>query len=128
MIITRLITAKDSVWTYQTGKRVLIAYTSKNVQPCLERKQKIAIAVLSLSDLLISLWLERSTADCAGKGGIREMIKCASPFGYYNRCVVDMDTQQSLGGTICCDTAEDANFDRTQILKQCPYAVEVTEE
>ncbi|MCM1200238.1 MAG: hypothetical protein NC548_31315 [Lachnospiraceae bacterium] len=56
------------------------------------------------------------------------MIKCASPYGYYGMCVAEMDAQQSLGGTICCDTAEDVNFDKKEILRQCPYAVELNED
>ena len=56
------------------------------------------------------------------------MIRCNSPFAYGDRCIVDMDSQQSLGGTICCDTAEDADFDRECILKRCPYAVAVCED
>ena len=50
------------------------------------------------------------------------MIRCNSPFAYEGRCVADMDSQQSQGGTICCDTAEDSGFDETCILKQCRYA------
>lgn len=50
------------------------------------------------------------------------MIKCNSPFAYCDRCVVDMDAQQSLGGTICCDTAEDMDFDKEFILQHCEYA------
>ena len=38
------------------------------------------------------------------------MIKCNSKFAYCDKCVADMDAQQSLGGTICCDTAEDLEY------------------
>lgn len=50
------------------------------------------------------------------------MIKCNSPFAYYDKCIIDMDGQQSFGGTICCDTAEDLNFRREDILTHCEYA------
>ena len=50
------------------------------------------------------------------------MIKCNSPFGYDDRCVVCMDAQQSLGGTLICDTAEDLDYDEESILKMCKYA------
>ena len=50
------------------------------------------------------------------------MIRCNSPFAYEGRCVADMDSQQSHGGTICCDMAEDLDFDKACILKQCGHA------
>ena len=50
------------------------------------------------------------------------MIRCKSPFAYMDRCVIDMDAQQSCGGTICCNMAEDLDFDRECILKQCGHA------
>lgn len=50
------------------------------------------------------------------------MIRCNSPFAYMGRCVIDMDAQQSKGGTICCDVAEDMDFNRESILKRCEYA------
>lgn len=52
----------------------------------------------------------------------REMIRCNSPFAYMDRCVIDMDSQQSCGGTICCDMAEDMDFDREHILRRCEHA------
>ena len=33
-----------------------------------------------------------------------------------------MDGLQSMGGTIVCDTAEDLDFDRVEILRKCEYA------
>ena len=50
------------------------------------------------------------------------MIRCNSPFAYEGRCVIDMDSQQSHGGAICCDTAEDLDFDVERILERCEYA------
>lgn len=51
------------------------------------------------------------------------MIKCnSSKNNCYEKCVIDMDEQQSLGGNICCDTAEDLDFKRKDILEQCEYA------
>ena len=50
------------------------------------------------------------------------MIRCKSRYGFYDRCVIDMDGQQSIGGTICCDIAEDLDFDREEILRKCEYA------
>lgn len=50
------------------------------------------------------------------------MIRCNSPFSYMDRCVIDMDSQQSCGGTICCDMAEDMDFDRERILRRCEHA------
>ena len=55
------------------------------------------------------------------KLGNSQEIECRCKFGF-GRCVADMDAQQSLGGTIVCDTAEDCNFDRDEILKRCEYA------
>ena len=50
------------------------------------------------------------------------MIRCNSPFACYDRCVIDMDAQQSQGGTICCDMAEEMDFDRSRILQRCEHA------
>lgn len=50
------------------------------------------------------------------------MIRCKSRYGFYDRCVIDMNGQQSIGGTICCDIAEDLDFDREEILRKCEYA------
>ena len=50
------------------------------------------------------------------------MIRCNSPFSYGDRCVADMDAQQSHGGTICCDTAEDLDFEHERILRMCEHA------
>lgn len=55
------------------------------------------------------------------------MIRCNSPFAYEGRCVADMDSQQSHGGTICCDMAEDLDFDKACILKQCEHAEKVVD-
>ncbi len=55
------------------------------------------------------------------------MIRCNSPFACYNRCVIDMDAQQSQGGTICCDMAEEMDFDRSRILQRCEHAENVEE-
>ena len=50
------------------------------------------------------------------------MIRCKNKYGMCDRCVIDMDGQQSIGGTIVCDTAEDLNFNRVEILRKCEYA------
>lgn len=50
------------------------------------------------------------------------MIMCKSKYGMCDRCVADMDGQQSMGGRICCDIAEDLDFDREEILRKCEYA------
>ena len=50
------------------------------------------------------------------------MIRCNSPFAYGGGCVAEMDSQQSLGGTICCSTAEDLDFNVACILERCKYA------
>lgn len=49
-------------------------------------------------------------------------IQCKCSTGY-GKCIVDMDTQQTLGGTIVCGTAEECNFDKLLILKRCEHAV-----
>ncbi len=36
--------------------------------------------------------------------------------------MADMDSQQSHGGTICCDMAEDLDFDHECILRMCEHA------
>ena len=56
------------------------------------------------------------------RGWWRWMIRCNSPYAYGDRCVADMDSQQSHGGSICCDTAEDLGFDGVCILERCEYA------
>lgn len=53
-------------------------------------------------------------------GGL--MIKCKSKYGICDRCIIDMDSYQSIGGTIICDIAEDLCFDRAEILKKCEHA------
>ena len=50
------------------------------------------------------------------------MIRCKSKYGICDRCVIDMDGLQSMGGTIVCDTAEDLDFARVEILRKCEYA------
>lgn len=50
------------------------------------------------------------------------MVMCNSPWGFWKTCVACMDGQQSHEGTICCDTAEDLDFQEEDILKQCEYA------
>ena len=50
------------------------------------------------------------------------MIKCNSPHGYCKKCIIDCDANETLGGTIVCDTAEDLNFQREDILTHCKYA------
>lgn len=50
------------------------------------------------------------------------MIICTRPNGFCKRCVIDMDAQQSLGGSACCDTAEACGFRREDILSRCEYA------
>lgn len=50
------------------------------------------------------------------------MVMCNSPWGFWKTCVASMDGQQSHGGTICGDTAEDLDFQEEDILKQCEYA------
>ena len=50
------------------------------------------------------------------------MIKCNSPHGYCKKCIIDFNANETLGGTIVCDTAEDFNFQREDILTHCEYA------
>lgn len=50
------------------------------------------------------------------------MIRCTNPDGFYGKCVVDMDSQQSLGGAICCDMAKECGFRKENILTKCKYA------
>ena len=50
------------------------------------------------------------------------MIRCKRKYGMCDRCIIDMDGQQSVGGTIICDTAEDLNFNRVEILIKCEHA------
>ena len=50
------------------------------------------------------------------------MVMCNSPWGFWKTCVACMDGQQSHRGTICCDTAEDLDFNEKDILRQCKYA------
>lgn len=54
------------------------------------------------------------------------MIKCNSPYAIdCEKCIIDMDGLDSQGGTISCDIAEDVDFSREEILKQCEYAEEI---
>ncbi len=50
------------------------------------------------------------------------MIKCNSPYRYGNKCVIDMDAQETCGGVICCDNAKDCGFRRDDIMTHCEYA------
>lgn len=50
------------------------------------------------------------------------MIKCNSHFEVDAICVACMDAQQSLGGTIVCDTAEELDYNEENILKICEFA------
>ena len=50
------------------------------------------------------------------------MIKCNSPHGYCKKCIIDCNANETLGGTIVCDTAEDLNFQKEDILTHCEYA------
>lgn len=52
------------------------------------------------------------------------MIKCKGEFGCV-KCVVEMDAQESDGGNVCCDKAEDLEFCRESILQNCEYASEI---
>lgn len=49
------------------------------------------------------------------------MIKCNSSYGF-GKCIVEMDGQQTHGGCIVCDIAEECNFERDTILKRCKAA------
>lgn len=48
-------------------------------------------------------------------------IECNSKSGLGD-CVAEMDGQQSMGGAIVCDIAEECCFDVDTILKMCPHA------
>lgn len=50
------------------------------------------------------------------------MIKCKSKKGLCSKCIIDMDGLETRGGTIVCDTAEDLDFNRVEILRKCEYA------
>ena len=50
-----------------------------------------------------------------------KVIKCNSPFRYSDICVACMDAQQSCGGTIICDIAEDYDYEEQDILVCCKY-------
>ena len=50
------------------------------------------------------------------------MIKCKSKYAHGCKCVVDMSSEELIGESICCDTAEDLNFRREKILTCCEYA------
>ena len=50
------------------------------------------------------------------------MIKCNSPQKYCNKCIIDCNANETLRGTIVCDTAENLNFQREAILTHCEYA------
>lgn len=51
------------------------------------------------------------------------MIRCSSP-KWCGKCVAEMDGQQSKGGTIVCDIAEDLEFCADDILAVCEFAVD----
>ncbi len=54
-----------------------------------------------------------------------KMIKCKSKYAHGCECVIDMSSAELIGGSICCDTAEDLNFNREKILNCCKYAEHV---
>lgn len=49
------------------------------------------------------------------------MIKCKGN-KMCDKCIIDMDAFETMGGTIICDTAEDLDFNRIEILRKCKYA------
>ncbi len=57
--------------------------------------------------------------------GTKSIMKCNSKYAYCDRCIVDMTMQEIMGGAICCDTAEECDFDREVILLRCEHAEEL---
>lgn len=49
------------------------------------------------------------------------MLKCKLN-GMCDKCIIDMDAFETMGGMIGCDTAEDLDFNRIEILRKCKYA------
>ncbi len=64
----------------------------------------------------------RTSMKLSFSGGVKEMIKCKSKYAHGCECVIDMSSAELIGGSICCDTAEDLNFNREKILNCCKYA------
>lgn len=54
------------------------------------------------------------------------MIKCNSGYGF-GKCIVEMDGQQTRGGCIVCDMAEECEFNRDLILKTCEYSEQIVD-
>ena len=52
-----------------------------------------------------------------------KMIRCNSQNGC-GKCVAEMDGQESKGGTIVCDIAEDLEFCIDDILAICEFATD----
>lgn len=52
------------------------------------------------------------------------MINCIEESCVYNICCVEC---HRANDSCCCETAEELGFDREEILKKCPYAVEDSE-
>lgn len=51
------------------------------------------------------------------------MIRCTALKGC-GKCVAEMDGQESRGGTVVCDIAEDLEFCKDDIIALCEFAVE----
>lgn len=52
-----------------------------------------------------------------------KMIGCKSKYGF-GKCIVNMGAQETLGGVICCDLAEECDYNEELILKMCEFAEE----
>lgn len=52
------------------------------------------------------------------------MIKCKNTNCIYGHCCVECDSQKSKGGYCFCEIAEDLDYDKEKILKECGDAEE----
>lgn len=51
------------------------------------------------------------------------MLKCKSEkCNIYGICICEADAQQLNGGHVCCDIAEECDYNKEKILKRCEYA------
>lgn len=57
------------------------------------------------------------------------MVECKSRFGF-GECIASMSAQDTVGRAVCCDIAEECEYDEKLILQYCAFSkkVDVSED
>lgn len=89
----------------------------EDIMPCILDEEEPDFVPYEECQICMLNWLRKE-----GQEAKEIDIRCKCSTGY-GMCIADMDAQQTLGGTIVCDMAEECNFDKSLILKRCEHAV-----